>query len=929
MINPLLDKDFLRKLDQQKEREIFARVVALNFKEEPLEEITGRVTQGSVNIDGNSAVRRTCSVGLVAEELNIHDYYWGMNTKFQLFVGLKNTFEPKYEDIIWFPQGTYLISSFSTSQSINNYTISIQGKDKMCMLNGEVGGSVTALSVDFGQVDKIQEDGTTVTEKYLLKDIIRDAVHTYAQEPYHNIIINDLDEAGAELMEYRGDTPMYFLVDVDTNEVTNMTMNGGQGGYYCRRYNKQSKQYDNWSSSTVTIGSLADEEYDSRTDYLDVETFPTYLQTRNNNGEVLGTYTVIRATKGMAIGYRLTGLTYAGDLVIQVGGTVTQVLDNIKNMLGDFEYFYDLQGHFVFQRKRTFVNRSWNNISQNTQSETYVDPVAYTSGVSYNFENSTIITSFNNAPNLANLKNDFSIWGTRKSVTGAEIPIHLRYAIDKKPTFYRNFAGEVFTTHDIAEVAPIPDKSRLPDVLKDGNFEAEWWDIHDWAELYKTMVGTYPTGAMGMYGNRTCKIDLNVYFPPQPYTWDPNDPLFLFDITPQGGLYSAVHNPPDDRYTPAQSCGHSYSWFIDRANNEGIRSFIYDPTIPSTVKILYNKVDWREIIYQMALDYMDHQGEDDFLLRLAENNCHHETGESYYPTGYTGYENYYTDILGFWRSLYNPNYKNSYETVYITKSKYNKSPTTYYLPIQCTSTSRFDSSVTYVKKLAFGTYETVNLTSENWGNIRDHSLYYYLKKCAAHQEFDAKATYFRQVIGEYDDESKWHVTVLEQPEKLNFWFDFLDAQDGQLSNYATYNVGNRPKAENDTNIKAIYFRDTPNVIFVDSTISNEEMAEMHEQKPGYTFIKLPTVMENLFSISSQGKSAFDQLNSHLYNFAYCTESITLNSLPIYYLEPNTRIFVKDENSGIDGEYIINRITIPLQYQGTMSISATKVVERLY
>jgi hypothetical protein len=52
-------------------------------------------------------------------------------------------------------------------------------------------------------------------------------------------------------------------------------------------------------------------------------------------------------------------------------------------------------------------------------------------------------------------------------------------------------------------------------------------------------------------------------------------------------------------------------------------------------------------------------------------------------------------------------------------------------------------------------------------------------------------------------------------------------------------------------------------------------------------------------------------------------------LPIYYLEPNTRIFVKDENSGIDGEYIINRITIPLQYQGTMSISATKVVERLY
>ena len=256
-------------------------------------------------------------------------------------------------------------------------------------------------------------------------------------------------------------------------------------------------------------------------------------------------------------------------------------------MLGDFEYFYDLQGHFIFQRKRTFVNRSWNNIVQNKDHETYVDPVALTSGISYNFENSNIITTFSNAPNLANLRNDFSLWGTRKSVTGSEIPVHLRYAIDKKPEYYKTYSGEIYTTKDIEEVIPIPDRSRLPEVLKEG-FEAEWWDIHDWAELYKGMTVTYPTGAMGMYGNRTCKMDLNEYFPPQPFEWSPSRPLFLFDITPQGGLYSAVHNPSSDRYTPAQSCGHSYSWFIERANNEGIRSFIYDPTIPSTVKILYN-----------------------------------------------------------------------------------------------------------------------------------------------------------------------------------------------------------------------------------------------------------------------------------------------------------------------------------------------------
>ena len=926
MISPLIDKDFLRLLDQQKEREVFARVVSLNFQEEPLEEITGRVTQGSVNVDGNSAVRRTCSVSLIAEELNIHDYYWGLNTKFKLYVGLKNNIQPKYPDIIWFPQGTYLISTFNTSQSTNSYSISLQGKDKMCMLNGEVGGTVTALSVDFGRVDRIQEDGSIITEKYLLKDIIRDAVHTYAQEPYHNIIINDLDEAGAELLEYRGENPMYFLVDCATHEVTNMTMDGSQT-YYYKNYNKNTDQYGNWSNSKIRLDSSL-MVYDNRTNYLDVDTFPTYIQTRKDDGTPINEYTVIRATEGDAIGYRLTGLTYAGDLVIQAGGNVTQMLDKIKSMLGDFEYFYDLQGHFIFQRKRTFVNRSWNNIVQNKDHETYVDPVALTSGISYNFENSNIITTFSNAPNLANLRNDFSLWGTRKSVTGSEIPVHLRYAIDKKPEYYKTYSGEIYTTKDIEEVIPIPDRSRLPEVLKEG-FEAEWWDIHDWAELYKGMTGAYPTGAMGMYGNRTCKMDLNEYFPPQPFEWSPTRPLFLFDITPQGGLYSAVHNPSRDGMTPAQSCGHTYSWFIERANNEGIRSFIYDPTIPSTVKILYNKVDWREIIYQMALDYMDHQGEDDFLLRVAENNIDVHTKESYYPTGYTGYEHYYTDMLGFWRDLYNPTYLNSFETVFLTKSKFEANRTQYYEPVPFTENERFDSSKQYIKKIVFGSYEPVKLTAENFNSIKDTSIFYWLKPCTRTTEFNAKQIYFVKVVGEYDAETFWHTTVLESPELLNFWFDFLDARDGQLASYAVYNVGNRPKSENDSDIKAIYFRDTPNVIFVDSTISDSEMADMHEQKPGYTFIKLPTVMENLFTFSAQGKSAFDKLNTHLYNHAYCTESITLNALPVYYLEPNTRIFVKDGNSGIEGEYIINRISIPLQYQGTMSISATKVVERLY
>jgi hypothetical protein len=122
---------------------------------------------------------------------------------------LENQVDPNYPDIIWFKQGIYLITSFSTSSSTNNFTVSINGKDKMCLLNGEIGGSLES-SVDFGTIEEENEDGVWTITKLPIPDIIRNLVHTYAKEPYHNIVINDLDVYGLELLEYRYEIPMYL-----------------------------------------------------------------------------------------------------------------------------------------------------------------------------------------------------------------------------------------------------------------------------------------------------------------------------------------------------------------------------------------------------------------------------------------------------------------------------------------------------------------------------------------------------------------------------------------------------------------------------------------------------------------------------------------------------------------------------------------------
>ena len=172
-MNALLDKDFLKELDNYNSREIYARITALTVNELPIESIEGRVTGGSINIDGASAVRRTCSLSLVAQGVDINNFYWGLNNKFKLEIGLKNFINSKYPDIIWFPLGMFVISSFNTSQSTNSYTVSIQGKDKMCLLNGTLGGTIMSLTADFGTETIEDESGESYKQDLPIKNIIR------------------------------------------------------------------------------------------------------------------------------------------------------------------------------------------------------------------------------------------------------------------------------------------------------------------------------------------------------------------------------------------------------------------------------------------------------------------------------------------------------------------------------------------------------------------------------------------------------------------------------------------------------------------------------------------------------------------------------------------------------------------------------------
>ena len=72
----------------------------------------------------------------------------------------------------------------------------------------------------------------------------------------------------------------------------------------------------------------------------------------------------------------------------------------------------------------------------------------------------------------------------------------------------------------------------------------------------------------------------------------------------------------------------------------------------------------------------------------------------------------------------------------------------------------------------------------------------------------------------------------------------------------------------------------------------------------------------------------DKLDELIYKHSYCIETANITAIPIYHLQPNTRIHIYDKDTHLEGDYIISRMTIPLTYNGTMSITATKAAETL-
>lgn len=134
-------------------RDLRVKINVLNFNMQTVDEITGVVLDGSINVDATADIRRTCSLSLVVKdstlELQPGGRIW-VDKYFQVLIDHLNKGD-------WINMGIYLVNAPSWSYDPGNSTLSLQGLDLMSKLTGQRNGYLEGIPTIIPQDSSIRD----------------------------------------------------------------------------------------------------------------------------------------------------------------------------------------------------------------------------------------------------------------------------------------------------------------------------------------------------------------------------------------------------------------------------------------------------------------------------------------------------------------------------------------------------------------------------------------------------------------------------------------------------------------------------------------------------------------------------------------------------------------------------------------------------
>ena len=811
----LFNSDFLLEVDQMHIKTQYVKVTLLSWDEEPIEEIQSQVISGSVNLDGNSAIRRTAQLSLFipSQEANYIDAasQISINKKIKLEIGIKNTLNKYVDyDILWFPLGLYIVSSVSISQNLTGIDVNLSLKDKMCLLNGECGGTFPA-SITFSEMETSTEfDEEVKIEQPTIYQIIQELVNHWGGEQLGKILISDVEERIKQVVRWNGEESIFL------GTVGNST---------------QTSSLQFWIGEPPT----------------DTTNYKEYVQ-------------------GEDIGYFFTDFTFPGSLIGEAGQTITEILDKIKNALGNYEYFYDLEGNFRFQEIKNYLNTTQatsilnqiNRLTAYTEEDNQADISSYVidrdKGKSvYNFTDSSAVISYNNNPQYENIKNDFIVWGMRKTLSGQTLPFRYHLAIDEKP----------IVTNEEYDLYLYEDETGLP-LATVNTIIGLKYDTLEVVSYINDITNIIEPILTSLYNNAKLRLTDTKQVVASKYLTEITDSAIIA-IKEKIQELSKYNSQFDEDFKEDETA----------TNQETGEVYIINP---GTV------TQYRKDISDIVKKYSDNLGK-----------ITNATSDKFIPEGFESFppitKSYTDSILKNIAQLIN-------NMPVVTQVQSKDWRTTLYLQGLQADLSGTDSSPYYIE------------LANEWRKIYD---------ITGEQRRDGQ-------IGFQD-------AVIECPTDMDYFLDFIDTTEG-LNQYSVQNIGRRTKVIVDDSINCMFEPEVNDVVFITTKgYKNAEGKDYQEQldeciDKQQNYCAVPPEVYDALVVGGYYNGADIMIKDLLYQYTNFNESISLTCMPIYYLEPNSRITVVSKEAGISDDFIIQNMSLPLDNSGTMSISANRAKTRI-
>lgn len=832
-----------------------------------------------------------------------------------------------------------------TSCSVNTAlgqgtTLSAQFKDKMCLLNGECGG-VIPMSIRFDEYDTIDEYGAMVTERPTISRIIRELVNHRGGEQLGRILISDIDEKIKAVMKWIGSIPVYLV--------------NNEGNYILTT-----------DKGNIPAGA-------------GVQTF--------NYGD--------------DVGFIYTDFSWPaawGELANNPGDNVCAILDKIKNALGNYEYYYDVFGNFVWQEVKNYLNTTQATVDlENMNKQDYFIDIARGKSI-YDFSDNKLAISFSDTPQYNRIKNDFVVWGVRENAKGVKIPIRYHLAIDKKPktgNIYNVFF--YYDPEDGLEKAKVPivfeDKSRFPGQGAEGVFymDKSTNTIYKWnanAKEYVFITGqnteTYDSKssfpALGEEG--IIYIDASST---KRYVWALNegsdhyneyqsiiaseDLVFktkvklhekeIADLEEQKRSVEEELKSIEAKETliklkmrqyqdDMDDCDREISRLkaeIDELNDVArdateqaaaakVKADEYQAqadaeTDPDKKYELQKKADeWRATQYraqeahQGALNLIDLDNskiEAKLIEKQSLQDLYDEQYQLLLP--YITQENQLKELIQELEDQIAALRQTIEELTIAYRARLEelRNEQREYLPAT-------DAVIEQVKTTDWRSELYLQGAMAEPLGLADN--YYYMElETEWPKLYDLRKNSYTDEQGNVIYTGGWRDEVLENPWDVDFMLDFIDTNTA-VAAFSVSNIGRRSIVENKDTFNCVFEPEVPDFVIIESGQLDTEQKRLECEERDQRFIQVDSGVFEHLATGGTRNSCFTEIKNLLYDCTSYNNTVSMSLVPIYHLEPNTRITIQNKDSDIFGDFMINSMSIPLAINGNMNISATKVSTKL-